>query len=176
MAIASLICLFSEQTMLPLGLVSWLSLNLLLLALCLPFLGAKGGIQGYLGQMADCFDLTTNTTSLLLAVAVWILFIASLVTLPFAWVFEKNKKAEEALVLKMACPACGVHIKFAGQNLGQKISCPQCQKSITLRRPEEKLKISCFFCQEHLEFPPHAIGEKMPCPHCNLDITLKEPA
>jgi hypothetical protein len=175
MALTSLICLFGEQTMLPLGLVSWLSLNLLLLALALPFLGATGGIQGYLGQVADYFDQSTKTTSSLLAVAVWLLFIGSLVTMPFAWASEKIKRAEAAITLKMSCPDCGIHIKFARQNLGQKIPCPQCQKIVTLRRPEEKLKMSCFFCQEHIEFPPHAIGEKMPCPHCKMGITLKEP-
>jgi len=77
--------------------------------------------------------------------------------------------------LKMSCPACGIHIRFAGKNLGQKIPCPQCKTSITLRRPD-LLKMACFFCHGHIKFPPHAIGEKISCPHCNMGITLKETA
>jgi uncharacterized paraquat-inducible protein A len=75
----------------------------------------------------------------------------------------------------MSCPSCGIHIRFAGKNLGQKIPCPHCQTSITLRRPD-LLKMACFFCHGHIKFPPHAIGEKISCPHCNMGITLKEPA
>ena len=75
----------------------------------------------------------------------------------------------------MACPACGVHIRFDARNLGRQIPCPHCQKTLALRKPD-LLKMACFFCQGHIEFPTHAIGEKMACPHCNMDITLKEPA
>jgi uncharacterized paraquat-inducible protein A len=76
---------------------------------------------------------------------------------------------------KMTCPGCGVHIRFAIQNVGQNIPCPQCQTLITLRKPD-LLKTLCFFCKGHIEFPAHAIGQKIHCPHCQMDITLKEPA
>jgi hypothetical protein len=86
----------------------------------------------------------------------------------------KHRRAEESKFSKTFCPACGGHIKFAIENLGQKTSCPHCKASVTLRN-DENLKMSCFFCQEHIEFPAHAIGTKMACPHCKMDITLKEP-
>jgi DNA-directed RNA polymerase subunit RPC12/RpoP len=73
------------------------------------------------------------------------------------------------------CPACGGHIEFAAQNLGQEIPCPHCQKTITLHKPD-LLKMACFFCHGHIEFPTHAIGTKMACPHCKMNITLKAPA
>jgi predicted RNA-binding Zn-ribbon protein involved in translation (DUF1610 family) len=87
----------------------------------------------------------------------------------------KGRRANAATHLKMSCPACGVHIRFDEKNLGHKIPCPQCQKTINLRKPG-LLKMACYFCKEHIEFPTHAIGEKIPCPHCKMDITLKEPA
>ena len=76
---------------------------------------------------------------------------------------------------KMACHSCGVHIEFAVQYLGQSIPCPQCQATITLRRPKN-LKMSCSFCREHIEFPSHALGQNIPCPHCKTNITLMEQA
>lgn len=79
-------------------------------------------------------------------------------------------------LLKMSCPGCGGHIKFAPQNLSQKTNCPHCEQPVTLRPPDETLKMSCFFCHGHVQFPAHALGTKMPCPHCKMDITLKEPA
>jgi DNA-directed RNA polymerase subunit RPC12/RpoP len=75
----------------------------------------------------------------------------------------------------MACPACGLHILFAAQSLGQQLPCPQCNTTVTLRKPD-LLKTVCFFCKGHIEFPTHAIGEKIPCPHCKMDITLRDPA
>jgi predicted RNA-binding Zn-ribbon protein involved in translation (DUF1610 family) len=85
----------------------------------------------------------------------------------------EGRKAKSAKFLKMSCPACGIHIRFDGRNLGQTIPCPYCQIAITLRKPG-LLKMTCFFCKEHIEFPAYAIGEKIPCPHCKMDITLKE--
>ena len=93
----------------------------------------------------------------------------------FAGLWLERGRARAAETQKLFCPACGGHIKFAIQNLGQKIPCPHCQKTITLRKPEN-LKMSCFFCQGHIEFPSHVIGEKISCPHCKMEITLKEPA
>ena len=75
----------------------------------------------------------------------------------------------------MTCPGCGIHIRFALQNLGQRIPCPHCRKMITLREPD-LLKMVCLYCKQHVEFPPHAIGQRIPCPHCKKEITLKEPA
>ena len=53
-----------------------------------------------------------------------------------------RRRKEQLESLKMACPECGLHIKFAVQNLGQNIPCPQCKTTVTLRKPGT-LKIKC---------------------------------
>jgi len=173
--LAALLCLFGRQTNLQLGIVLWLATNLIVYRIGLHYMGAKGGVQGYLGEMSDVFGLSTGTMSGLLIAAVWYLVIGSLIAMTLAWAAEKIGSNRAKLSIKMACAQCGGHIEFFLRNLGQKISCPHCQNRITLCKPEESLKMACFFCHEHIAFPVHAIGEKIPCPHCNMDITLKEP-
>jgi DNA-directed RNA polymerase subunit RPC12/RpoP len=75
-------------------------------------------------------------------------------------------------LIRMTCPACGGHVRFASQNLGQQIPCPHCQSAIFLSNPEEYFKMTCVLCKGHVEFPPHALGRKIPCPHCAKTITL----
>jgi uncharacterized paraquat-inducible protein A len=103
------------------------------------------------------------------------LIIIYLITGGIAIIWIERRKAHAAEFLKISCPACGGHIAFAIQNLGQQIPCPHCQAVIALRKPES-LKMSCYFCKEHIEFPAHALGQKIPCPHCNRSITLMERA
>jgi DNA-directed RNA polymerase subunit RPC12/RpoP len=91
------------------------------------------------------------------------------------WLWLGDRMPQMAASLKMFCPSCGGKIQFASQNLGRKIPCPLCRKTLTLRAPEN-LKMFCFFCKEHIEFPAHALGRKISCPHCKMDITLKEQA
>jgi hypothetical protein len=92
-----------------------------------------------------------------------------------AWVLLKMRQDQLARdFLKLSCPACYVHIRFAVKNLGLTISCPKCNATVILRKPDESLKISCYFCKGHIEFPLHAIGAKMACPHCKMDITLND--
>ncbi len=74
-------------------------------------------------------------------------------------------------LMKLVCPACGGHVKFASQNIGQHIPCPHCQKEMTLRELENS-KMTCVLCGGHIEFPPHAVGQKIDCPHCAKTITL----
>jgi hypothetical protein len=82
-----------------------------------------------------------------------------------------TRRYAAAGLMKMFCPACGGHLKFAAKNVGQQIPCPHCQKAITLREADEKLKMTCILCGGHVEFPPHAIGQKISCPHCAKSIT-----
>ena len=161
-------CLFTNKRTLSLGLIGWLSTNVIVYVIGLWSMGCHlsyGWINPHTFPgnpspfMVDC--LIAATSAMLIAGSVTAL-----------WVEHKVTRA--ARFQKMSCPACGVHIKFDFRNLGQNIPCPHCCKIIVLRKPEN-LKMSCFFCQEHIEFPAHAIGEKMPCPHCNKDITLKLP-
>jgi uncharacterized paraquat-inducible protein A len=128
-----------------------------------------------LGNVSAAFGISAGAVDVLLKTLVLYLLFGSFLSLLLSWAKKKSSAfpGNMASNLKISCPACGGHIRFAAQNLGQIVSCPHCQKTVTLRKPD-LLKMSCFFCQEHIEFPPHAIGQKIQCPHCNNDITLKE--
>ena len=170
----ALVCLFGKRPSLQLALVLWLAMNFAVYQVGLGWSGATGGFKGYLGGVSAAFDLSVGTTARLLQFIILYLFAGSLLSLVWHW--RRPASAESAASeLKTSCTACGGHIRFAAQNLGQIINCPHCQKPTRLRQAD-LLKISCFFCQGHIEFPAHAIGEKMHCPHCKMDITLKEPA
>jgi hypothetical protein len=173
----ALICLLGRRPGLQLGWLAWASTNYLVywigffIMRCHPQtscigsftdpLWLKHGPIGMIAEFLPAYIALGSYTALL-----WLCIIEPVLN-------RRQKSLSESQ--KMSCPACGIHIRFAGKNLGRKIPCPQCQTSITLRRPD-LLKMTCFFCRGHIKFPPHAIGEKIACPHCNMDITLKEPA
>lgn len=166
---AGLFCLLGSQVRLQVATLAWLATNWLIYRLGLHWLEVHP--QGtFLGLLNDPLKLAGTLTGYFIS------------ALPFLFVVLcysatvgicRGQAARD--YPKMFCPACGGHIKFAQQNLGQRIACPHCHAEVDLRRPDEKLRMSCFFCQGHLEFPAHALGTKMPCPHCQRDITLVEP-
>ena len=167
---AGLICLFGKNSRLQAMVLAWLATNWVVYRIGLMWLGIHP--QGtFLGMLTDPLKLAGTPAGFAVS---WLPFV--FVGICYTAAIDAWLGSRRGNFAKVSCPACGVHIKFARQNLGQKTSCPQCGKSVTLHQPEEKLKMSCFFCQGHIEFPPHAIGEKIPCPHCKMDITLKEPA
>src|SRR5690242_6593783 len=164
--LVGVLCVFSHRIQLSLWLAIWLAGEFLVYRIGLWSMGwhhSCGFLYGQLGFSPQVSDFVISSSSLFLlaggAAVLWF----------------QRRTIQVATTRKMTCPSCGVHIRFAVQNIGQEIPCPQCRKSIVLRQPKN-LKMSCFFCQGHIEFPSHAIGEKRPCPHCNMDITLKEPA
>jgi DNA-directed RNA polymerase subunit RPC12/RpoP len=164
-----LVCIFVHQPRFKLALILWFATNLVIYRLGLQWQHAHN-TRGYVSTLAHTFNLSSNVTASLLTFLFLYLLTASAALL--IWNFLAGP---EEVSLKAICAYCGGHIAFSPQNFGQKIPCPHCQTTITLRKPEN-LKMSCFFCQEHIEFPAHAIGKKLKCPHCNMDITLKEPA
>jgi hypothetical protein len=173
LAIAGL-CLFTSRKQWSLMLIMWLMVNLSVYRIGLWTMGWHHPYW-LLGSLMEALNISPLMADGIISLFSAFLLIGSLILLCFG-------KGDQVAVpnyvdesLKMSCQFCGGHIKFATQNLGQKISCPHCQKHITLRK-SDLLKMACFFCQEHIKFPAHAIGEKMPCPHCKMDITLKEPA
>jgi hypothetical protein len=183
----ALICLFGKRTGVQISLLVWLSTNLsvfwigLILQHCQPQ-------DTCIGRFGDPLRIYNGITRYVLDLIPFLLVLGGYAVGLSFWfsadarterLIAAQQRAEErdaAVGLqKMSCPSCGIHIKFATQNLGDTIRCPQCQNGITLRKPDI-LKMPCFFCEGHIEFPSHAIGEKMPCPHCKMGITLKEPA
>jgi DNA-directed RNA polymerase subunit RPC12/RpoP len=167
--LSALICLFAQSIQLRAVILFWLATNMAVYFLA----GGKSQIDGWLSPLENAFALPAGGGRWS-TIAVWfyILLASGLVCL---WP-GLCRWLGIAEYVKMFCPACGGHISFSISNLGQKVSCPHCQTSVILRKPEEDLKMSCFFCHKHIAFPAHALGQKIQCPHCHMDITLKEPA
>jgi predicted RNA-binding Zn-ribbon protein involved in translation (DUF1610 family) len=169
-------CLFSERPVRTIPWVAWLAADFLIYRIALYFEGCHS-LTGFLASVTYAFGLPAKAASVLVDVAFAYLLIGSCAALLWQWRHSsKNQLLQHSSTpsSKMACPACGVHIEFAAQNAGQKVPCPHCGATVTLRKPD-LLKTVCFFCKGHIEFPPHAIGTRIPCPHCKMDITLKEP-
>jgi hypothetical protein len=171
----ALTCLFGKRIELRLGLVAWMSLNFVVAWLGLLSLGYHSQWSA-IGTLTDPLQIARSNLGILLRGAPGGLLLGSGVLLLWLWFGRKVqfRRRQAAELLKMFCPGCGGHIKFAPANVGQRIPCPHCRKGIVLRKPED-LKMTCFFCQGHIVFPTHALGSKIPCPHCQKDITLIEP-
>jgi hypothetical protein len=173
----ALFCLYGQRVWWQAALIAWFAMNLVVYQAGFFWTGEQRKFDVYLDRLAQAFALTSHDAYLILGTVVLYLLGGSLLVLLLLrsedWVERTYSRISGRL--KMSCPACGVHIKFAIKNLGQKVSCPQCQASITLRKPD-LLKTACYFCKGHIEFPAHSIGEKLKCPHCKMDITLMEPA
>jgi uncharacterized paraquat-inducible protein A len=168
----ALVCLFGRHTGFKAALIFWLMLNVTIYAMAVHWNGHGGSISAYWNSLAEAFGIAPDAAYLLLAILFFYLFLGSSVSLAWLWMDKSKTQAEDSL--KIFCHACGGHIRFAIQNLGQLISCPHCQTAMILRK-SASLKMSCFFCHEHIEFPTHALGQKIACPHCKSDITLMEP-
>jgi hypothetical protein len=175
-ALIAFLCLFSERPARLIPWVAWLATNFLIYRIGLYVEGCHS-LTGFLASATYTFGIPAKAASLLVDAAFGYLFIGSCAALLLHWRQSSNNPLLQQSInpsLKLSCPACGVHIEFATEDLGQKIPCPHCRATVTLRKAD-LLKTVCFFCKGHIEFPPHAIGEKIHCPHCKMDITLKEP-
>lgn len=174
--LVALICLFGRQVYFQIGWLAWLMTNFLVFQTGCYWMRCHPQAT-CIGSLTDPLQLARGGMGGLAIGVLVYLVVGSYTALIWLWINGAADRAasQSANSIKMACPACGSHIKFAAQNLGRKIPCPHCHTIISLRKPD-RLKMACFFCQEHIEFPAHAIGEKLPCPHCNMDITLKEAA
>ena len=174
--VVALICLFGKRIGLQVGLLAWLAINCLVFQIGAYAMHLHWQATG-IGSLTDPLQLTRGITGIIIGFIPLYLLVASGTASFWLWIGKRaeSRLSEAAKSTKMSCPACGVHIRFESARIGQQIDCPQCQKSITLRRPEH-LKMACYFCHEHIEFPPHAGGEKLRCPHCQMDIMLKESA
>jgi uncharacterized paraquat-inducible protein A len=169
-----------------------MTLNIVIYASVLQWGNSNEAVSSYLSSVADAFGLTPIAAFWLAKIIHLYLLIGSCTVLLFGkWFPASQSKDDVEESLKIACPACGVHIKFARQNAGQKIPCPQCQIIITLcnpplvaatpgrieRRQEalvRTLKIACTKCGGHIEFSTNFFGERIPCPHCQTSIILQK--
>jgi DNA-directed RNA polymerase subunit RPC12/RpoP len=186
--IVALICLFGKRLGLQLGLLAWLGTNYIVfwIGLLWQHLSPQGAC---IGSLTDPLHLSRGMTGYIFefiplglalgtyaaAVSFWFSSDARTARLAEARQLATRRDILAGL-MKMVCPACGGHVKFHAQNIGQQIPCPHCQAAITLRKPDENLKMACVLCGGHVEFPPHAVGQKISCPHCKMNITLRQPA
>jgi hypothetical protein len=179
----ALTCIFAENSRLKLALVLWFALNLVVYEFGFYWSGAHGA-RGYLGTLADTFGLSTGMADTILKVLFLYLLTGSFALLVWSWrqkpvtserTLPKNiASADESELLKMTCVLCHGHIQFSAKNLDQKIPCPHCRETITLKR-QANIKTSCVACDGHIEFPIDALGQTIACPHCKTSITLQRP-
>lgn len=168
------VCLFGSRAFLQTTVVLWLAVNFWIYVFGLRWSGVPN-MQAALGSFPEAFGLSRGTAAFLVQGVFGYLLLGSLLIMSWLWIHGRQAgKSDESRDLRLSCVHCGGHIAFPATRTGQKISCPHCEKAITLRKPEN-LKMSCYFCKGHIEFPSHAIGNKLPCPHCQMDITLIEP-
>jgi hypothetical protein len=163
--IVAFFCLFTNKKTLSLCLLAWLVVTLATYRIGLWMMGWHHPYAWVAGWI-NALDISPRVADLIICTTSAYLLVGSIAIL---WL--ERRAVEAANFLKMSCPACGVHIKFAVQNVGKMISCPHCQKEITLRETEN-LKMSCVLCGGHIEFPSTVVGQKIPCPHCAKTITL----
>jgi RNase P subunit RPR2 len=165
--VVSFLLLFTNWRTLGLALVAWITANFLVFRIGLWSMGwhhSSGFMVEQLGLSLTTMDVVTGLFSAFLLMG----------SCAVLWLERRARQAAESL--KISCPSCGGHIRFAIQNLGQQTTCPHCKAAIRLRKTEGSMKMSCVLCGGHIEFPVHAIGQKIPCPHCAKTITLLNPA
>jgi hypothetical protein len=186
--VVALICLLGKRVGLQVGWLAWLGTNYVVfwVGLVWQHCSPQGAC---IGSLTDPLRIYHGTAGYILEFLPFGLALGSYAAVASLWFSSDARTARlgearqlaarrdaTAGLMKMFCPACGGHVKFAAQNIGQQIPCPHCQAAITLRKPDENLKMTCVLCGGHVEFPAYAVGQKIPCPHCAKTITLLKPA
>jgi hypothetical protein len=186
--IVALICLFSNRIGLQIGWLAWLGTNYIVIWIGLLAIHIHPQTTG-VGIFTDPLQIHRGMFGYVFAFVPFCLALGSYAAaisfsfsadartarLAGARQLAEHRDATAGL-MKIFCPSCGGHFKFAAQNIGQEIPCPHCRATMILRKPDENLKMICVLCGGHVEFPPHAIGQKISCPHCAKSITLLKPA
>ena len=186
--VVALICLFGRRVGLQIGWLAWFGTNYAVFWIGL--LAMHCHPQGAcIGSLTDPLQLNHGTTGYVFQFLPFGLLLGSYVAAVSLWFSAEARRARlagkrqvaarrdaAAGIMKMSCPACGGHVKFAAQNIGQRIPCPHCKAAIMLRQLGEYLKMNCVLCGGHVEFPANAIGQQIACPHCSKRIMLLNPA
>jgi hypothetical protein len=124
-----LACIYLRQSQLKLAIILWFATNLIIYRLGLQWQGVHN-TRGYIRSLAQTFNLSNGVANSLLNILFLYLFIGSAALL--IWNFMARP---EEVPFKVACSHCGGHIEFPVYALGQKITCPHCQTTITLLKP-----------------------------------------
>jgi hypothetical protein len=170
----ALICLFGRQIAFQVACLAWLSTDFIVYRIGL-LLTHSHPQTTCIGSLTDPLHLASGAMGLLVALMPFCLLVGSYVAFTCLWDSWAALPRSLPSDVIMSCPGCGVHIRFAGENLGRQVLCPQCLATITLRKPD-LLKTACSHCRQHIEFSAHALGQTICCPHCKREITLNETA
>lgn len=172
--LVAVICLFGKNIYFKTGWLAWLATNYVVFQVGLFWMHCHPQAT-CIGSLTDPLHLSRGFygwCTLFLAIYLVTGSYTALITL---WLGGRaGQTVNQSEFIKMSCPACGGHIKFALENVGQRIPCPHCQSAIALQM-QGTFKMSCVLCEGHIEFPAHAVGQKIPCPHCAKPITLLNP-
>jgi prepilin-type N-terminal cleavage/methylation domain-containing protein/prepilin-type processing-associated H-X9-DG protein len=163
---AAFFCLFTKRIFPALFFAVWLALNFFIYRIGLWINGWHHPVSSLL-YLSDDLGISPGAADIITTAAAVYLFIGSLMAL---WILRRV--VAEARFSKAFCSACGGHVQFLRENLGQEIPCPHCKATMTLREPDRTIKMTCVLCGGHVEFPTHALGQKIACPHCRKIITL----
>lgn len=188
----ALVCLFGSQTKFQIGLLAWLSTNFAVLWIGLFWMNLHPQATS-IGSFTDPLHLSRGLIGFIIQFLPLGLLLGSYAAWLHLWLGNRSNPAQPSLQpmtimagtdragsmvlarsLKISCAACGGHVEFPSNRLGEKIPCPHCQTVLTLQKGSN-MKMSCSTCDGHLEFPDHAIGQTIPCPHCASLITLERP-
>jgi len=191
--VVALICLFGRRIGIQTGWLAWLATNYVVFWIGLFSMHIHPQAT-CVGSLTDPLHLSRGLTGLIVQLLPFGVMLGSYAALLQPWLAKRVKvespsvqtavansgpaKTGAAVLvrsLKISCTACGGHVEFATNLLGEKIPCPHCGTAIILKRADN-IKMSCSSCGGHVEFPSHSLGEKIPCPHCNTDVILQKPA
>jgi hypothetical protein len=149
----ALICLFGKNVRLQIGFLAWLSTCFVLFWLGLFWMHCH--LQGTcLGSLNDPLNLSRGAIGYIMRFLPACLLLGSYAALFQLWLAKKGIAENRTMqtvpakssgdgtgpavlvrFLKISCTACGGHIEFPTNLLGQKIPCPHCAKTITLLNP-----------------------------------------
>src|SRR3989304_10445464 len=68
------------------------------------------------------------------------------------------------------CPDCGKSLAVLSAYAGQKTSCPDCKKGVTI--PEPDFAFECPHCKTELQAADAYSGQKVSCPECSKEVVI----
>lgn len=121
------VCLLTSARRFSLGLIAWMTANLIVYRIGLWHLGWHR--LACPGTLIDALKLSSKTVDMAASVTSVCLLAGSCV------LFWKLPRAASGY-FKIPCQQCGGHIEFPAGGVGRKIACPHCSATITLQLPQ----------------------------------------
>jgi len=128
----ALVCLFGRQATFKLGLVLWMTTDLVVYQGGFLSIPAHHSFSNYLDSLARAFALSPGAAYWLVQTVVVWLWLGSAACLLWHWLGQRG-------CLKCACFHCGGHISFPAKGIGWQIDCPHCGRKTMLRAPETRM-------------------------------------